>query len=214
MTYLFCRETPLQSACLSTLVGTAAEFIGLAVLIESWHPRCEDTDCLFGTARLRHMQCDACWCLSQEQSTGNASNVHVFCCYVAKLGNGHDHLRAAVVIRGQLRGFVWRLCTRVQRGRRVQVISVWHLSVSCTARRCSSGPVRCKDSCSEELFLQCPELKTRRLTDNHGMRFASRAFAQCLAVSRPPERETLTGASTHSTVALTKQDRYPSITFP
>ena len=106
LTYLFCRETPLRSACLSTLMGSAAELIGLAVLIESWHPRCENTDCLFGTARLTHMRCDACWCLSQEQSTGNASNVHVFCCYVAKLGNGHDHLRAAVVIRCQLRGFV------------------------------------------------------------------------------------------------------------
>ena len=104
--YLFCRETPLRSVCSSTLMGSAAELIGLAVLIESWHPRCEETVCLFGTARLTHMRCDACWCLSQEQSIGNASNVHVFCCYVAKLGNGHDDLRAAVVIRCQLRGFV------------------------------------------------------------------------------------------------------------
>ena len=92
LTYWFCRETPLRSACLSSLIV-------LALLIASWHPRGEDTDCLFGTARLTHMRCDACWCLSQEQSTGNASNVHVFCCYVAKLGNGQDHLRAAVFTR-------------------------------------------------------------------------------------------------------------------
>ena len=50
LTYLFFREMPVRSACPSTLIDSAAELIGLTVLIASWHPRCEDTDCLFGTA--------------------------------------------------------------------------------------------------------------------------------------------------------------------
>ena len=48
---------------------------------------------------------------SEEHLTGNEPNMHVFCQFVAKLGQ--DHLRAAVFTRFSLRGFVWRLCTRV-----------------------------------------------------------------------------------------------------
>ena len=74
LTYLFFREMPLRSACPSTLIDSAAELIGFAVLIASWHPRCEDTDCLFGTAPLTHMRCDASWCLCQEQFTDTETN--------------------------------------------------------------------------------------------------------------------------------------------
>ena len=54
LTYLFFREMPRRSACPSTVVDSAAELIALALLIASWHPRCEDTDCLFGTAPHTH----------------------------------------------------------------------------------------------------------------------------------------------------------------
>ena len=104
MTCLFCSEMLLRNACPSTLTDSAARLIVLALFIASWHPRGEDPDCLFETAPLTHRRCDSCWCLSQEQSTGNASNVHVFCCYVAKHGIEHDHL-AAVFIRNQMRRF-------------------------------------------------------------------------------------------------------------
>ena len=48
---------------------------------------------------------------SQEHLNGNEPIMHVFSQFVAKLGQ--DHLRAAVFTRFSLRGFVWRLRTRV-----------------------------------------------------------------------------------------------------
>ena len=67
VTCLFCSEMPLRNACPSTLADSAARLIVLAFLIASWHPRGEDTVCLFETAPLTPRRCDACWCLSQEQ---------------------------------------------------------------------------------------------------------------------------------------------------
>ena len=121
LTYLFFREMRLRSACPSTLIDSPAELIALALLIASWHPRCEDTDCLFGTAPLTHIRCDASWSLCQEQFTDTETNRYVFCCNVAKHGIEHDHLRAAVVIRCQLRGFVRRPCFSLHREHRAQV---------------------------------------------------------------------------------------------
>ena len=76
LTYLFFREMPLRSACPSTLIDSAVELIGLAVLVASWHPRCEDTDCLFGTAPLTHMRCHAsCEVLSDAHASRCIVNI-------------------------------------------------------------------------------------------------------------------------------------------
>ena len=59
--------------------------------------------------------------------------MRVFCQVVAKLGE--DHLRAAVFTRFSLRGFVWRLCTRVHfrvAGLRVDFLMSWN--VCCLVR--------------------------------------------------------------------------------
>ena len=113
VTCLFCREMPLRSACPSTLTDSAARLIALALRTASWHPRGEEPVCLFETAPLTHRRCGACWCLSQEQFTDTETNKYVFCCNVAKHGFEHDHLRALVVIRNQMRRLVWCPCCSI-----------------------------------------------------------------------------------------------------
>ena len=105
--------------------------------------------------------------VSQERFTDTETNKYVFCCNVAKHGIEHDHLRVAVVIRCQLRGFVRRPCFPLQREHRAQVSSGAEAAPCCSIA-CVAGHVLASMSFSGEgmsfsiSYMPIEDLPTRR----------------------------------------------------